>query len=219
MFEENAVYNSRIIDRIWLSENTFELKIERPDYFKFTSGQRVTFIIDQYQRDYSIVSSPENSDLRFCIRNIKSGRMSTYLSSCAVKTTLHFKGPHGYFTFKPSVRPPIFVATGTGIAPFCSMAHSGIRGFALLHGVRSPTELYYKTYLDTTAEKYIPCIEATAQSRFKYFKGRVTKYLQEYFSSGTYDFYLCGKREMIKDVILIVDDLFPGSYIYTEIYY
>ncbi len=34
-----------------------------------------------------------------------------------------------------------------------------------------------------------------------------------------YDFYLCGCREMIRDVTLLVDERFPCSYIYTELFY
>jgi hypothetical protein len=47
----------------------------------------------------------------------------------------------------------------------------------------------------------------------------VTDYLQKNLAPGEYDFYLCGRREMIHDVTLLIDERFEGSLIYTEIYY
>jgi hypothetical protein len=37
--------------------------------------------------------------------------------------------------------------------------------------------------------------------------------------SGLYDFSLCGREEMIRDVILLVDQRFPDSLVYTESFY
>jgi len=44
-------------------------------------------------------------------------------------------------------------------------------------------------------------------------------YIENHLPPLVYDFYLCGRSDMIRDVILIVDEKFPGSYVYTEIYY
>ena len=49
--------------------------------------------------------------------------------------------------------------------------------------------------------------------------GRVTEYLDQHLTPGTYDFYLCGRSEMIRDVTLLIDERFPGSLVYTELFY
>jgi hypothetical protein len=36
---------------------------------------------------------------------------------------------------------------------------------------------------------------------------------------GRYDFYLCGRQDMIRDAIHIVDDRFGDSRIFTEAFY
>ena len=41
-------------------------------------------------------------------------------------------------------------------------------------------------------------------------------YLEAHLPSGAYDFYLCGKGEMIRDLIHLVDQKFPDSLVYTE---
>jgi NAD(P)H-flavin reductase len=111
------------------------------------------------------------------------------------------------------------VATGTGLAPFVSMARSGVAGFILLHGVNSAKDLYYTSVFKSAAKQYLPCISETDKLAGEYFRGRVTDYLQKNLTPGLYDFYLCGRREMIRDVTFLVDERFPGSFIFTEIFY
>ncbi len=40
-------------------------------------------------------------------------------------------------------RPQVFVATGTGIAPFVSFVKMGVENLILLHAVSSVSKLYY----------------------------------------------------------------------------
>ncbi len=111
------------------------------------------------------------------------------------------------------------MATGTGVAPFVSMARSGVTGFTLLHGVSSATESYYASVLKSAAKQYILCLSEPHQLRDDFFQGRVTDFLYQNLEPGLYDFYLCGRREMIRDVINCVDDKFPESLVFTEIFY
>jgi NAD(P)H-flavin reductase len=100
------------------------------------------------------------------------------------------------------------------------MARSGITGFMLLHGVRSDKECHYKALFMQSARTYMPCISGTPSSRVKTsFNGRVTDYIERRLQPGVYDFYLCGRREMIRDVLWLVDDRFPGSLVYTETFF
>ena len=51
------------------------------------------------------------------------------------------------------------------------------------------------------------------------FQGRVTEYLASLLAPGQYDFYLCGRREMIREATLLIDERFPGGRIYSEPFY
>ena len=99
------------------------------------------------------------------------------------------------------------------------MLCSGIRDVILLHGVRKPQELYYAPEIKKSAGSYVACLSETADNHIDHYAGRVTDYLQKELPQDIYDFYLCGGGEMIRDVILLVDERFPGSYIYTEPFY
>ncbi len=215
----SEIHSTKLLDRRWLSKKTIELKLVKPPLFNFNPGQRICLIHKSVERDYSLVSAPADTNLILCIRKVHEGILSSQLSEIPLGTRLHFTGPHGYFTFKPSPRPAVFVATGTGLAPFCSMVRSGINDITLLHGVSLAADLYYADLLRPAIKKYIACLSKPDRSPEDYFSGRVTDYLQKKLAPGEYDFYLCGQREMIHDVTLLVDERFEGSLIYTEIYY
>ena len=212
-------FPTKLIDRRWLSKRTFEIKFSKPSSYAIKSGQRIRIYHQTMERDYTPVSAPGDPEITFCIRNVEAGKFTPILSTAEIGTRFHISRPDGYFTFKPSPRPPVFVATGTGIAPFYSMVRSGITGFTLLHGVDSPDDLYYRAQFESVADLYVPCISREYQSSTEQFRGRVTDYLQKVLQSQAYDFYLCGRREMIRDVTWLVDERFPGSLIYSELFY
>ena len=212
-------YASELKERRWLSKKSFEITLTKPKDFNYIPGQWIRLSHYAVERDYTLVSAPTDPHLALCIRNIEQGILSAGLSNAPVGSHFNFNGPHGYFTYRPSPRPAVFVATGTGLAPFVSMARSGVTGFLLLHGVNSKEDLYYAAVFKSAAKQYIPCISETDSLSGEYFRGRVTDYLRKNLAAGLYDFYLCGRREMIRDVTLLVDEKFPGSFLFTETFY
>ena len=217
-----APYTVELLDRRWLSTRAFELVLSKPPGFTFHPGQLLRFYYEDVERDYSLTSAPDDPILSFCIRHLKGGVFSPVLAAAPIGTTFQVYGPLGYFIFRHSARPAVFVATGVGIAPFVSMARSGVRGFTLLHGVKSRENLFFADLFRENADLYVPCVtgispeEAEAENIFP---GRVTDYLAEHTPAGVSDFYLCGRREMVRDVTLIVDEHYPGSFVYTEIFF
>ncbi len=214
-----TTYTAELLARRWISENTFEIKLARPPAFQFEPGQRIRMIHEDIERDYSLISAPQDSSLALCIRHIAGGAYSSILVDARIGESLCFSGPHGYFLFYTSRRPAVLIATGTGIAPFCAMARSGLKGFTLLHGIRSPDELYYSSLFGARAKLYVACLSTDQQMPPGSFCGRVTGYLKNNLPLETYDFYLCGRSEMIRDATSIIDDRFKGSLVYTEIFY
>lgn len=211
-------YSTQLLQRRWLSSSTFEIKLKKPPAFAFQPGQRICISHNSVARDYSLVCPPNDPDLVLCIRNVKGGRLSSELSTLPINSQLHFTGPDGYFVFKPSTRPAIFVATGTGIAPFCSMVRAGITEVTILHGVATAAEQYYASIFKSSVKRYIPCLSQADVLSDEVFGGMVTDYLQQHLTSGRYDFYLCGRRKMIRNVTLLVDEKFEGSHLYTELF-
>jgi benzoate/toluate 1,2-dioxygenase reductase component len=203
--------------RTWLSKGTFELELERPPGFDFLPGQGICLGEGREEREYSLCSGRQEPRLALCVRRVENGVLSSRLAEVPLGHQIAFSGPHGLFTYQASPRHAVFVATGTGAAPFESMARSGCRGFTILHGVRTAEELYYGESLRAAALRYIPCLSAGAAPGG--FAGRVTDWVRTQLASGAYDFYLCGRREMVRDMTSLVDGSFPGSRVYAEIFY
>jgi len=216
---EITTFPTELIQRRWLSEKTFEIKFSKPSAYRIQAGQRVRIYYQGLDRDYTPVSAPQDPEITLCVRKVDSGKLTPALSTAEIDTRFEISKSEGHFTFKPSGRLPVFVATGTGIAPFCSMVRAGVTGFTLLHGVDSPHDLYYQSELEPAASSYIPCISGEYPSSGEYFPGRVTEYLQKQLPPAKYDFYLCGRLEMIREVTWLVDEQFSGSLIYSEQFY
>ncbi len=213
-------YTTELLGRKSLSENTCELRFSFPPGFSFTPGQFIRFENHDLKRDYSITTAPDEQVIELCVRDTGTGNFSSVLASAEIGTIFRFSGPHGYFVYRPSTRPDIFVATGTGVAPFVSMTRSGISGYIFLHGVKHTPDLYYENLFRNAARIYVPCVSRSSDEAMSdLFQGKVTDYVETALVRRPYDFYLCGKREMIRDVTFLVDDHFPGSRIYTEVFY
>lgn len=219
---EAGKFASRLLSRTWLSNDTFQVEIERPAGFRFDPGQGIRLSLGALQREYTLVSGPDDERLALCIQRLPRGVLSPALAVMNIGSSFSLSGPHGYFTFQGSQAPSLFVATGTGIAPFVSMARAGVRGFTLLHGAATEADLHYRSVVQAAAGLYVGCLSrgATAEPARKWkFSGRVTGYLKDRLSPGVFDFYLCGRREMVRDVVSIVDDRFAGSRVFFEIFF
>ncbi len=108
------------------------------------------------RRAYSIASSSLGRDyLEFYIVEVKSGALTPRLLALEVGDRL-WLGPKltGMFTLdqiEPG-RNLIFIATGTGLAPYMSMLRTHLaaeptRRFAVIHGARLPRDLGYREEL------------------------------------------------------------------------
>jgi ferredoxin-NADP reductase len=220
--QTDAIQTVELLQRRWLSKNAFEIELSRPPSLDFEPGQTIRFIHESLERYYSLLSAPDDSNLAICVYHIPRGNFSPFLANAEIGIRLKLTGPHGYFTFKPSSRKPVFVATGTGIAPFVSFARAGITEFTLLHQAISADELYYQSYIRKIASKYFSCLSEasiTESSLPDLFCGKISECIRKNLRPGNYDFYLCGEREMIREVTLLVDENYQGSRVYTEVFF
>ena len=103
-FEMNGISRFGFVAGQWLS-----FKTNKPD------GEEIT-------RAYSIASPPDdNNRLVLCLNRVQDGFMSNFLCDMKEGDEIGCQGPFGDFILRPPMRDTIFIATGTGIAPFRSM--------------------------------------------------------------------------------------------------
>jgi ferredoxin-NADP reductase len=217
-----TVHIVELLQRKWLSENAFEIELTRPTEFDFNPGQTLCFIHESMERYYSLLSTPADPTLALCVYHVPRGSFSPVLADAQIGTRLNITGPHGYFTFNRSKRTPVFVATGTGIAPFVSMGRSGTTDFILLHEVEVAADLYYQDLFRKIASNYVPCLLQTSATKPLppgAFRGNAAGFIKTNLAPAGYDFYLCGEREMTREVTLLADEHFPGSYVFREVFF
>jgi ferredoxin-NADP reductase len=217
-----AIKTVELLQRRWLSKNAFEIELSRPPSFEFKAGQTILLMHASIKRYYSLLSAPNDPNLTLCVHHLPEGPLSSLLAGAEIGFQLKLTGPHGYFTFNSSSRMPVFIATGTGIAPFVSFTRSGVTDFTLMHQAISADDLYYQSYFHEITPKYFSCLaEASITDSLlpNLFCGKISECIRKNLQPGSYDFYLCGERQMIREVTLLIDEIYPESRVYTEVFY
>src|SRR6202047_3426656 len=106
-----------------------EFEVKGVARFGFVAGQWLSFKTnkpdgEEITRAYSIASSPsEDNRFALCLNRVQDGFMSNFLCDMKEGDEISCQGPFGDFILRPPMRDTIFIATGTGIAPFRSMLH------------------------------------------------------------------------------------------------
>ncbi|MFB6177654.1 MAG: ferredoxin--NADP reductase [Halobaculum sp.] len=98
-----------------------EFETERE--FDFLAGQYVGVRYEDAARAYSIASPPTSDRVEICVRRVPDGKLSPRIcGDLEVGDRVTLRGPHGDLVLdESSSRDLVFLATGTGVAPFKSM--------------------------------------------------------------------------------------------------
>lgn len=230
-------YTCQVKSRRMLTPTVFELVIEPERSLSFQAGQFISIVIPgagpkgrDLRRAYSIASSPESSQIELCIKRVENGPGTTYLYQLKEGSSFRGFAPYGDFVFEPkAARHAIFIATGTGIAPFRAMVHSNHFRNApplsatFLLGVRTEDEvLYLEEFSKAPGIKWVPMV-SRPEGKWNGVRGRVTDYLRGLgvdFPWLETDYYLCGNGDMIKEVKSILAERgVEKDSIYQEKYY
>lgn len=210
---------------------TFSIALDDRDALAFLPGQYVNVQVPgtQETRSYSFSSGPSARRVSFVVRNVPQGLMSHYLTTQAkVGDALRLRGPMGSFYLRPLERPALFLAGGTGLAPFLSMldtlAEAGgpAHPVQLIFGVTRDEDLVARETLDDYARRlpnfrYL-CTVADPQSAYPH-KGYVTQHIDAaQLNGGDVDVYLCGPPPMVDAVrdYLQAQGLTPRNFYYEK---
>lgn len=182
------------------------------DSFDYTPGQ---FCIIHFpklggsmpHRSYSIADIEDNV-VEFCISKKEGGQATDLLWKMKVGDELEVSEAKGHFTLREPFAPKIiFIATGTGVAPFRAMIKEMIAQktkseIHLVFGNRFLTDiLYHQHWLDLEQEitnfHYHPILSREPLNNRK---GYVHELYPTLFKPGEkVQFYICGWNEMIKE--------------------
>ncbi len=202
-----------------LSSNTYIIRMARND-LKFKAGQyiRLGFPGDIEKREYSIYSGEKDNYIEVLIREIEEGSLSKRFKNSKSGDFLEIEGPFGFFTLSQEEKTNedlLFIATGTGIAPF----HSFIRSYPelnyqLIHGIRYSEDTYDHDFYGTNITS---CFSKEKNGQFQ---GRVTDYLKKHSPDTKTRCFLCGNSDMIHNAMdILVEQGLSLDQLRTEIYF
>jgi ferredoxin--NADP+ reductase len=193
--------------------------------FDFTAGQLVEVALDESgaSRLYSLFTGPREDEAGILFTVAEGGELTPSLASIAPGDLIWVGGPSG--SFPAYSGPGIWIANGTGVAPFLSMARAGLSaGKKLLHGARAPDDFYFLEELETVmGDSYLRCcslISADSPAGKGIFRGRLTAFIESESWDPELSYELCGSASMVVDVrdILIAKGV-PHSSIVSEVYF
>lgn len=203
-----------------LTNETFSLKMPKAR-FAFKAGQHISLGIrgDYQSREYSIYSSANDENLEVLVKEVENGYFTPKLRKLKSGDVVEIHGPFGKFGMEPKDAENgkfVFVASGTGIAPFRSIVRTYPEiDYTLIHGVRYADEAYDKHEYAT--DRYILCTSRDAKGTYH---GRLTGYLKNCTFAAETEFYLCGNSDMIFDALEILKEKgFERDQIHCEVYF
>ncbi|MGZ3586983.1 MAG: FAD-binding oxidoreductase [Candidatus Limnocylindrales bacterium] len=245
---ESDQYNARLIRRIDQNEELgyFWVKYDGAPV-PFEAGQYMTIGVfadgKLVQRPYSVASPPREAGdggYEFYVRLVPVLRFTTLLWRLPVGHGMRMIGPKGKFLLEPNDRRThLFVATGTGVAPFLSMMRETLaaghpRRTVLLQGCSYVEELGYREILEawqrdrTYPLTYVPTISRPSDPRNAGWSGRVGR-AEAVIGAVCKDLglrpdrtvvYICGNPEMILNVEgELMQRGFPEFHVKKELYW
>jgi len=207
---------------------TFEIPEALTEAFSFRAGQYITLKTaingEEVRRDYSICSSPTNTDLTVGIKAVDGGKFSVYANeSLSAGDVIEVAEPNGRFVFEANdvkTRTIAAFAAGSGITPILSIVKTLLEGepfsnFILVYGNKTVEDSMFLKDLMELKETYdnrfhVHFIYSQSNEQDALF-GRIEKSTVNLIIKNKYKgvniekFYLCGPEQMIytvKDVLL-----------------
>ena len=195
----------------------------------FLPGQYVNIDVpgSGQNRSYSFSSAAGEQRLGFLIKKIPGGVMSGWLADAKPGERLDLTGPLGSFYLREVKRPLLFLAGGTGLAPFLSMLEGLARAGSdqaihLIYGVTRDLDLVLvdeiKAYAARLPNFSFTTVVAEEASRHPQ-KGWVTQHMPaDVLHGGDVDVYLCGPPPMVDAVRRYFDEtgVTPASFHYEK---
>ena len=199
----------------------FVFEVPGVEKFTFVPGQFVSMnqVINEKKitRAYSIASAPsETNRFELCLNLVHEGLLSPRLFEMRPGETIEIRPPLGMFVLRNPPRDVVFIATGTGIAPFRSILQAQLneasQAFTLVFGVRYESHLMYRAEFEEMARRhphfrFLPTLSRPTES-WSGRSGHVQAHLQEAIGERRdVDVFLCGLKLMVDDVRNILKEM------------
>ena len=191
-----------VLEIEWKTAKVFEISLQR-NGLVFEPGDSVSIYAEKgdESRPYSITSGVDETVLKFLIQRMPQGHVSNFLSKLQSGDSIRLSSPYGWFHPGKDIEddPFIFIATGTGIAPFLSYIRTYLKRppEVCLYGVRWLKDAIDLDFLNKSCTTKLAI---SRESISPHHHGRVTDLVNQIRPKKKMHYYLCGLDEMIDEV-------------------
>lgn len=233
-------YKCRCVE---IEDLTYDMKrfcfeLEDPESIRFVAGQYVQLQCPKYKgnpeavyRAYSIASDPkENHRIDLIIRRVPKGICTTWCFEYLREgDRVELNGPYGDFRLSDTDAPMVFVAGGSGMAPFVSilwqMKNTNVaRSATYFFGGNTVKDLCLQEQMDRFSRdlpnfQFIPVVsKADPESGWRGQTGLVTEAVARHYQDlSGHEGYLCGSPGLIDAASKVFGDLgMPADRIYYD---
>ncbi|KAH8897601.1 oxidoreductase NAD-binding domain protein [Thozetella sp. PMI_491] len=209
-----------VVAKTALTTSIWQIELELQNAIDYVPGQFGMLLVAPFEwRSYSIASA-EGRRLTLLVSTRTGGDGSMFVKNVEPGAETEVELPFGAFRLRHNRHRKVFIATGTGLAPFLPMfkilsAADELGSSRLLFGCRLPEENITKNL--SPLPQTTVCVSGDP-SASEVFHGRVTQALESIsFDPSETDFYLCGAPAMINDCRKILIGA-EATQIFTEVY-
>jgi NAD(P)H-flavin reductase len=224
-------FKAVLLEKKNLTSDIWELRFQPDQEVPFQAGQYMILKVGDKRRLYSISSADFLLDhFTLLVQLLPDGVGSNFFRDLLVGQTADFMGPAGQFVLRDFSLPKIILATGTGIAPICSMVETLLKDskddvknpggelseVVLFWGLKTLKDSYYiEDYLEKMKNhpnfKFYLCLTRELneflfeQPHIK--KGRINEVLTRFMHGHSdafpseYEYLICGSREMVTSTL------------------
>lgn len=206
----------------WATPTIRDITLRLPTPALWHAGQYALVRVAPFEwRPYSLACEPGQA-VRLLIDVRTRGLGAAWASHVTAGDTVDIELPLGQFLLNtgtsdtrattPDTRRRVFIATGTGIAPFLAEFERDVRNDdVLLLGYATTTDDPTR-HVNTPLPRTIRCV--SRENTPGTFHGRVTNYLREAGIDTDATYYVCGSPLMVADVTRLIRD--AGGHVHTE---
>ena len=194
----------------WMSPTTRDITLKLPECATWEAGQYALVRVAPFEwRPYSLASAPGRT-VRLLVDVRTKGLGASWASTIAPGDDVDLELPYGHWlvttdkdtTEAEAPHRRVFIATGTGIAPFLAAFEAGRRDDDILIVGCSRTDDDLTSRAGTPLPRLIRCVSREAAPGT--FHGRITDYLNAEGIDPQATYYVCGSAHIVRDISRII---------------
>ena len=208
-----------ILNKEWLTHNVMQLKVGRPEGFKFEAGQAIEATLDETGFEdkwspFTMTSLPTQDELEFTIKVYPEHEgLTLALSKLKKGESYLITDPFDTFKNKGS---SVFIAGGTGVTPFIALLRKlevddKIDGSQLFFANKKEKDIFMADeFTQMLGKNFVNVL--SEEDKQPYLNGMIDKdFLKKHVGNFDQPFYLCGPPGFSDDIGGFLKELGAGE--------